>query len=259
MLKLNALHFDKIWGYEEWIASVHPLGRQKEFFEAVGEKYPLLVKIIQANDSLSVQVHPDDEQAKALEGENERGKTECWYVLDAEPNAKLVYGLRGSYSTEELRAAIKNGRLDEYLNFAPVKKGDFIFIPAGTVHAIGGGLRLLEVQQSCDITYRLYDWNRGRELHVEKSLKVIKNDELFPIVPFYKKFKCPYFELEKTSEIRHSPKNRLLFVLEAEENAGISCGGTDFSIKREDIFFVRAEETPILRGKAEILEIKSFG
>ena len=139
MIKLKALHFDKIWGYEEWIASVHPGGRQEEFYDAVGKDFPLLVKIIEAKDSLSVQVHPDDQLARELEGEKERGKTECWYVLAAEEGAKLVYGLKGSYTTEELRQAIEEGRLEDYLNLASVKKGDFIFIPAGTVHAIGGG------------------------------------------------------------------------------------------------------------------------
>ncbi|MBR5356157.1 MAG: class I mannose-6-phosphate isomerase, partial [Lachnospiraceae bacterium] len=160
MLKLNPIKSDKIWGYENWIASTHPNGLQKDFMEAAGGDYPLLVKVIQANDTLSIQVHPDDDFAVKLEGKGSRGKTECWYVLDAKPDAKIVYGIKEGYSKEVLSNAIKENKLEEYLEFVNVSKGDFIFIPAGTVHAIGAGLRLLEVQQSCDLTYRLYDWGR---------------------------------------------------------------------------------------------------
>ena len=155
MIRLDSLKFDKIWGYEKWLASTHKAGVQKEFLSALGGSYPLLVKIIKADSSLSVQVHPDDDTAVQLEGEGNVGKTECWYVLNAAPDAQLVYGLNGTYTAEELKAAIDANKLDSYLNLVPVKKDDFIFIPAGTVHAIGGGLTLLEVQQSCDITYSL--------------------------------------------------------------------------------------------------------
>lgn len=195
MFKLTPVKSDKVWGYELWIASTHPNGCQADFMQATGG-YPLLVKIIQANDTLSVQVHPDDKKAVALEGEGARGKTECWYVLDADPGAKLVYGLNGSYSTSELRAAIAENRLEDCLNRVTVAKGDFIFIPSGTVHAIGGGLRLLEVQQSCDITYRLYDWGRPREIHVEKGLQSVKQTAPAKIEPLAPEFSCDYFTLK---------------------------------------------------------------
>ena len=168
-IKLTPITSEKIWGYELWIASTHPNGTQPEFAKAVGGDFPLLVKIIQANDTLSIQVHPDDQKALELEGPGNRGKTECWYVLDAAPDARLVYGLKDGASTEQLAQAIKDNKLEPYLEFVEVHKGDFIYIPAGTVHAIGGGLRLLEVQQSCDLTYRLYDWGRGREVHIDKD------------------------------------------------------------------------------------------
>ena len=174
MIKLDALKFEKVWGYELWLASTHENGLQKDFLEYSGGEYPLLVKIINADERLSVQVHPDDECAVALEGAGNVGKTECWYVLDAKDGAKLVYGMDGERSPEELADAIKSNSLEKYLNEVPVKKGDFVFIPSGTVHAIGGGLRLLEVQQSCDLTYRLYDWGRPREVHIEKGLKSIR-------------------------------------------------------------------------------------
>ncbi|MCR5723876.1 MAG: class I mannose-6-phosphate isomerase, partial [Treponema sp.] len=195
MFKLTPIQSDKVWGYELWIASTHPNGCQADFMQATGG-YPLLVKIIQANDTLSVQVHPDDAKAVELEGVGSRGKTECWYVLDAKPEAKLVYGLNGTYSEAELRAAISETRLEDCLNTVEVHKGDFIFIPAGTVHAIGGGLRLLEVQQSCDITYRLYDWGRPREIHVEKGLQSIKNATPEEIKPLGAQFDCDYFTLK---------------------------------------------------------------
>ena len=193
MLKLTPVKSEKIWGYELWIASTHPNGPQEEFVKACGGEFPLLVKIIQANDTLSIQVHPDDQKALELEGPGNRGKTECWYVLDAVPDAKLVYGLKDGAGTDKLAQAIKDNALEPYLNFVNVKKGDFIYIPSGTVHAIGGGLRLLEVQQSCDLTYRLYDWGRGREVHIEKGLAVIKNDVRKPIEQFSGSFECVSF------------------------------------------------------------------
>ena len=191
--------------------SVHPAGQAsvdettefiggKKLSSVIGASYPLLIKLIQANEILSVQVHPDDDYARIHE--NSAGKTECWYILDAEPGASLIYGLNGEYSREELRHAIENNSLDSYLQSVPVTKGDFVFIPAGTVHAIKGGPRLLEIQESSDITYRLYDWGRAREVHVEKGLDVIKpecNKRVFSFAPFAGRFTCPYFTLEKIS------------------------------------------------------------
>ena len=147
-------------------------------------------EVYQANDTLSIQVHPDDDWAVKLEGEGNRGKTECWYVLDAKPDAKIVYGIKEGYSNQVLSDAITQNKLEDYLEFVNVQKGDFIFIPAGTVHAIGAGLRLMEVQQSCDLTYRLYDWGRGREVHIQKGLSVIKREGMIPVAKFPGKFEC---------------------------------------------------------------------
>ncbi|MBO4546932.1 MAG: class I mannose-6-phosphate isomerase, partial [Treponema sp.] len=199
MLKLSAIKMDKVWGYELWIASTHPNGPQKEFCDFCGGEYPLLVKVIQADDTLSVQVHPDDETAALLEGPGNVGKTECWYVLDAKPGAKLVYGLKQDVSREALQKALEAGALEPCLNQVEVHAGDFIFIPSGTVHAIGAGLRLMEVQQSCDITYRLYDWGRPREIHVQKGLASVKNEGLAKIARFPGRFDCKYFSLEEVA------------------------------------------------------------
>ena len=195
MLKLQGLRSDKIWGFENWIASTHANGCQEEFKTFTGGDYPLLVKIIQADDWLSVQIHPDDEKAALYE--NTSGKTECWYVLSAEENAQLVYGLNGIYTASELRKAIAANTIEDCLRYVDVHQGDFIFIPAGTVHAIGKGLKLLEVQQSCDVTYRFFDWGRGRECHVERAISCIKNDSVRNVGPFPGVFSCQYFTLEE--------------------------------------------------------------
>ena len=197
MIRLNAIQSDKIWGYEQWIASTHPNGCQKEFEQFVGGDYPLLVKVIQANDTLSVQVHPDDATAQLYE--QCRGKTECWYVLSADKDAQLVHGMNGIYSASEIRKAIETNSLSDFLRYVKVEAGDFIYIPAGTVHAIGGGLRLLEVQQSSDITYRLFDWGRGRECHIEKGIASIKNEGVREVAKFPGVFSCPFFTLEEVT------------------------------------------------------------
>ena len=181
---------------ECWAISAHPNGdctiadgtyagkklselwaEQPELFGNVGgDRFPLLIKIIDAKADLSIHVHPDDEYA----GKNENGslgKTECWYILDAPKGATLVVG-HNAKTKEELESMIHEGRWSEFYREVPVKKGDFIQIDPGTVHAIKGGLQILETQQNSDITYRVYDYDRltdgkPRELHVEKSIDVI--------------------------------------------------------------------------------------
>ncbi len=139
--------------------------------------FPLLAKFLDATAWLSVQVHPNDEQAAALEGEP-RGKTEAWIVLAAEPGAKLVCGLRPGTPPTAMAQAIENGTLEAYLVFEPVQTGDVLLLEANTVHAIGPGLLVYEIQQASDTTYRLYDWNRvgldgkPRDLHIDKGVSV---------------------------------------------------------------------------------------
>lgn len=260
MLKLEAIKMDKVWGYEMWIASTHPNGCQKNFMDYCGGLYPLLVKVIQADQSLSVQVHPDDPTAALLEGPGNVGKTECWYILDAKPGAKLVYGLNGNPSREKLEDAIAKNALDPFLNQVEVKKGDFIFIPSGTVHAIGGGIRLMEVQQSCDITYRLYDWGRPREIHVQKGLASIKNEGLNKISSFPGRFECEYFSLEEIKlqgefSFENSAEKKaggvvLFYVLEGSG----SVDGQDF--EAENIFALApGEKISFKSANARLLKI----
>ena len=168
-----------------------------------GERFPLLIKLIDAEADLSIQVHPDDEYA--AEHTTDLGKTEMWYIVDAAPDARIIYGLKKKYSAAEVRAAIENGTLEELMNYVPVKKGETYFIPSGMVHAICRGILIAEIQQNSNITYRVYDYNRRgadgklRELHVDDALAVIDkiedpsavradaNDELGIIA------KCGYF------------------------------------------------------------------
>jgi mannose-6-phosphate isomerase len=130
---------------------------------------PLLIKVLFAKEKLSVQVHPDDKMAHKY-GEP-RGKTECWYTLAAEPGAKVALGVKPGVTLETIRAGIHDGTLEQSLNAVDVSVGDMIFVDAGTVHAIWPGAILLETQQNCDLTYRMYDYGRPRELHIDKSLE----------------------------------------------------------------------------------------
>ncbi|WP_293888515.1 mannose-6-phosphate isomerase, class I [Streptococcus sp.] len=212
-LFLKSQMHDKIWGGtklreafgydiptettgEYWAISAHPNGvsvikngiyegegldqlyrEHKELFgHPKSEVFPLLIKILDANDWLSVQVHPDD--AFALSHEGELGKTECWYIIAADEGAEIIYG-HNAKSKEELRQWIEEGRWDDLLTKIPVKAGDFFYVPSGTMHAIGKGILILETQQSSDTTYRVYDFNRRdaqgnlRKLHIDKSIDVL--------------------------------------------------------------------------------------
>lgn len=186
-----------IWGSEQWGISAHPNGDDEvlndeykgktlsqlwnEHPELFGNKsaegiFPLLTKIIDANTDLSIQVHPNDEYA----GKNENGslgKTECWYIMDAKPGATIVIG-HNAKDHDEVKSMIENKQWNDFIRVIPVHKGDFFFIEPGTVHAIKGGTTILETQQSSDITYRVYDYDRLqdgklRPLHVKQSIDVI--------------------------------------------------------------------------------------
>jgi mannose-6-phosphate isomerase len=151
-------------------------------------KFPFLVKILDAHQQLSVQVHPDD--AYALENENnELGKSEMWVVLWAKPDAEIIYGLSKKTTPDSLREAIKTGNLESYLNRIPIKAGDHVCVPAGTLHAIFDGTVLVEIQQNSNTTYRVYDWNRlgkdgkPRDLHIDKALDVINYGQVGYTLP----------------------------------------------------------------------------
>ena len=145
------------------------------------DNFPILIKLIDAKDNLSVQVHPDDEYALRVEGEY--GKTEAWYIMDCDDDAEIIYGFKSDITKEEFRKSIEENTLTEYVNRVKVKKGDIFFIEAGTLHAICKGILLAEVQQNSNTTYRVYDYGRlqngkPRELHVEKALDVTSTKAL---------------------------------------------------------------------------------
>jgi mannose-6-phosphate isomerase len=169
-MKLVRHAVEKPWGRTDLPSSD---GRRigEIWFEAPdGRTLPLLVKHIFTSDKLSVQVHPDDGQARARGLPN--GKSECWYILRAEPEAALALGFSKSVSKEEMRRAALDGSIERLMDWKRVSAGDFFYVPAGTVHAIGAGLSLIEVQQQSDTTYRLYDYGRPRELHLEDGVDV---------------------------------------------------------------------------------------
>lgn len=192
---------DKEIAAEGWMLASHKDGTNtvlngplagKSFDEALAvfgeaeEHFPILIKLIDAKDRLSVQVHPDDEYAFSHEGEP--GKTEMWYIVDCDEGAELIYGFKKEIGKDEFEKRINDNTLDEVMNYVPVKRGDVFFIKAGTLHAIGKGILIAEIQQNSNTTYRVSDYGRlgadgkPRELHVEKALDV--TETLPPKMPY---------------------------------------------------------------------------
>lgn len=174
MPKLDAIYVEKPWG-----RTILPSFMQDAAGKRIGEVHfqgprgdqdPLLVKYITTSERLSIQVHPDDDQARAAG--LKRGKEECWYVLDCAPDAVLGIGFKRALTEDAFEAAARDGSIEELIDWKPVRPGDFFFIPAGTVHAIGANIVLVEIQQNSDITYRLYDYGRPRALHLEQGRAV---------------------------------------------------------------------------------------
>jgi mannose-6-phosphate isomerase len=173
-----------------------------------GAQFPLLVKLLDCAQWLSLQVHPNDEQAQRLEGPGFFGKTEAWHVLEAEPGAQLIAGLKAGTTVETLAAAIRGGTIVDRAQYLPVNAGDSIFMRPGTIHALGPGLLIYEVQQTSDLTYRVFDWNRPqtgrRVLHIEKSLAVADPSAVGAVRPLpalaandcQTLVACPYFTLD---------------------------------------------------------------
>jgi mannose-6-phosphate isomerase len=173
-VKLERRYVEKPWGRTDLPPIFDPPGNKRigeVWFTAPGDQ-PLLLKYLFTSERLSIQVHPNDEQARARG--LARGKSECWYILDAEPGATLGLGLKREVSGAELRAAAVDGSIEELMDWRPVVAGDFFLVPPGTVHAIGGGISLLEFQQNSEVTYRLYDYGRPRELHLDDGIAVAK-------------------------------------------------------------------------------------
>lgn len=243
------------------------------------DRFPLLIKFIDAADNLSVQVHPDDEYA--LPNENEFGKTEMWYIMDAEPGAKLVYGLAEGCTIDEFARAVENGTVEEKLNYVEVHRGEVYFIPSGQVHAIGAGILIAEIQQNSNITYRVYDYNRRqrdgslRQLHTEKALDVIKirTEEEIEAIRLEKADSrsnsrtlcaCEYFTSKKytTSKenvaVIHVDDTSFVSILVLESEDGhLEMGDEILPLHRGDSYFIPAGKTDVrISGNAEIITTK---
>lgn len=175
-IKLESRQVGKPWGRTNLpgvftMTSSQPVG--EVWF--IGEEYlPMLAKYLFTSENLSVQVHPNDEQARSRGYAS--GKAECWFVIDAEPGALIGLGLRREISPDTLRRAALDGSVEQLIEWRPVAPGDFFFVPPGTIHAIGAGISLFELQQNSDVTYRLYDYGRGRDLHLDDGIAVAQCD-----------------------------------------------------------------------------------
>jgi len=261
--------------HPEWLGT-HPLrtmGGRPEL--------PILIKLIDAQQDLSVQVHPDD--AYALKHEGSLGKTEFWYVLAARDGAKLVYGFDQNVSERQLRRAIKNGKLDMLLNHVAVQKDDQFYIEAGTVHALGAGCLIAEIQESSNLTYRLYDYDRvgrdgkKRELHVDKAMEVLNfRSSAVPRQPMrvlrYRGgwasellTRCKYFQVERVllntelhrELVRFRTGESSFHALLCVDGCGsISGEGFMLNFFKGDCVFVPAESIELkLHGQAQLLDV----
>lgn len=286
---------------EAWVCSTHPDGESTVSGQSLSSvlaehpdwlgshvlqitdgkpELPILIKLIDAKADLSVQVHPDDEYAAKVEGQ--WGKTEMWYVLSARKDAELVYGFNRDVTPNQIREAIVNGTIGALLNHVPVHKDDLFFIESGTVHAIGAGCLIAEIQQSSNLTYRLYDYDRvgkdgkKRELHIDKALDVVKMESsAAPRQPMrvlkYKNgcasellTRCKYFQVER---LLLNTEGRKLAEFQTAENSFHAllcvdgCGnisGESFNLNffKGDCVFVPAESIPLkLHGQAQLLNV----
>jgi mannose-6-phosphate isomerase len=172
----------------------------------IGNRFPILIKLLDCNQWLSLQVHPNDKQAQEMEGAGQLGKTEAWYFFDAAGNAEILCGTKDGITRDDIERTVKDGTILDCANRVTVHTGDYVLIPAGTIHALGPGLLVYEVQESSDITYRVFDWNRpasaGRKLHIEQSIRVIDPVLHSRIQPSGNEVEaelvtCEYFTLEK--------------------------------------------------------------
>lgn len=246
------------------------LGRKAEAFDY----FPLLIKLIDAKGDLSVQVHPDNEYALRVEGEY--GKTEMWYIVDCEPGASLLYGFKEKISQEEFQRRIEDNTLLEVCNKVPVHKGDVFFIDAGTLHAIGSGILICEIQQNSNTTYRIYDYGRvgadgkPRELHVEKALEVTKLEpptrgtkplaevDIFPDMDVLLLADCEYFKVYHASlhgeSFLHAGEDSFQSLTVLEGAMKLSWGSESITLSKGNTVFVPAGLGSYqLSGQAEFI------
>ena len=244
-------------------------------FERYGLEFPLLIKYLDCNDKLSVQVHPDD--ALAEERHNSFGKTEAWYIADCKPGAAIYLGFKDlNITREEYISAVSESRLEELLNKVEVKPGDTFFIPAGTVHALGAGLEVVEVQQTSDITYRIYDWDRvdaegkSRELHTALAVDAIDFEADAELL--HRKYdlqkggeakviECNYFtmvlhDVDGRKEFDHSALDSFVVYIALNGSARIIADGVEETLEEGEVILIPAEVSEVVaEGNAKLMEV----
>jgi mannose-6-phosphate isomerase len=242
-----------------------------------GDQFPILIKIIDAKQDLSIQVHPDDAYAKVHEN-GSLGKTECWYIMDCEPGARIIYGFKNKISTEDFAKAIEENRIDDVVNYVEVKKGDFFLIEAGTLHAICKGILLAEVQQNSNVTFRAYDYNRfdakcngPRPLHIKETLDVTKCEPPCPSIPTLTKTEkldgatkseLVSFELFSVNKVEvtsgytgTADENSFVHIMVLDGSGTISCGDITLDItKGEGVFIPASAGDYTVNGTLTVLE-----
>lgn len=236
-----------------------------------GTQFPLLFKFLDAKTDLSIQLHPNDELAKRRH--NSFGKTEMWYIMQADENARIILGFKNDSSPEEYLQHLENKTLPDVLQEYYVKKGDVFFIETGTIHAIGGGILLAEIQQTSDITYRVYDWDRvdergnARDLHVDLALEAINYETKNPKIAYTKAanqanelIDCPFFTtnyipLSSTYQVEKTSECFLVYIC-TEGTVCLHKGEESFEFEKGDTFLVPAAITNFsLSGNAKLLEV----
>jgi mannose-6-phosphate isomerase len=234
------------------------------FAGGASAEFPLLIKTLFPREKLSVQVHPNDVEAQLL-GQS-RGKTECWYVLSAEPGATVAVGFREEILLEDVRSAIAEGTLEDKLRYVPVTAGDLVYVDAGTVHAIGPGMVVLETQEYSDVTYRLYDYGRPRELHVDAGLAVSRTETgaglVVPVAMdgFMRLVECDYFVVDrfmlsqKRAWLGGGDRMQMLFAL--GDGATVEGDGGSVRLEAGRVVVLPAEGVEYgLRGSGEVIRI----
>lgn len=235
------------------------------------DKFPLLIKFIDANSNLSVQVHPDDKYA--FEKENgDKGKTEMWYIMECKEGAQIICGMKEGVKQEDLPAILRSDKVADYLNFVPVKQGDCIYIPSGTIHAIMGDTLICEVQQNSDLTYRVYDWGRvgkdgkPRELHVDKAIDVVKLDKRPDIketanwgVGTQNMISSDFFKTDKVTvqgSIKENSNSETFYAMNVVKgNGSIISNEKEYSLQLGDSFIIPANLGEYeIKGKMELLK-----
>ncbi len=249
-------HHEKIWGsmlLEPWFPN--SAGKTGEVW-FVEPDSPVLIKFLFTTENLSIQVHPGDEYAERYEGC--RGKTEMWHILRAEPDAKIALGLHKPVTDDEMRSAVEDGSIMELLRWIPVKPGDTYFIPAGAIHAIGAGLALCEIQQHSDITYRLYDYGRPRELHVEQSLATMDVGFQAQAVPPEQSplVKCPYFTVDRvhfsgTTQLTGEPEHEQIAIILSGQG---TLNGEKFHLGQ--VWKLPPASTVTVGGEGELIHVR---